>query len=551
MPGFFLRSVDLSSLALLFAALLVAWRLWSLEPRTPRSRWLTLFFVGAALFAVFSILSNVRLDRWRYIAIHLQAMSSALSVLALMQYVYRVSDKDANSREGRLALFVASSIFLYIVGRTAYFIIQLSPQGHPTTNTTAVELFIGLGLLWTFVRVFRQARLASIPPLRWAPQFTLLLGAVGLLITINTLLLFDAFAGRDIVDEIISVYAVAIAVILISFNYFLYWDRKNTRGNRLLATALLTLQSIFTVLAILLSLQFEAIPPPDPTFYADATYTFTPRATGGYTLEAGPVAPASLSGQPLQDDPIRIAADFPLAFFGQEYTSLLITRGRILFGDQWVTQKAVHFLQPDIFVLDPSTATDLSPELTIAQIPGQLALTWQTASGQLAQFTLDSQGTIRLTYQGFADLGAHRWGLSAGTGASDLALLLEFPPPSSAVVPADGIFFDRAFINRANIDTWVRPVFFFQLIVSLLAMLTLALVRRRMRSQDQELLSQLLTAQQMRIAAQVAAGASNAAIAKELNIAEATVKYHLTRIFRALDLPDRKSLADWYREKSA
>jgi hypothetical protein len=104
MPGFFFRPVDLSSLALFFVAVLVGWRLGTLRPRTSASRWLILFFAGAALFALFSILSSARLDAWRFLAVHLQIVASALAVAGLMQYAYQVGDVDTDEVEARAVL---------------------------------------------------------------------------------------------------------------------------------------------------------------------------------------------------------------------------------------------------------------------------------------------------------------------------------------------------------------------------------------------------------------------------------------------------------------
>jgi DNA-binding NarL/FixJ family response regulator len=54
-----------------------------------------------------------------------------------------------------------------------------------------------------------------------------------------------------------------------------------------------------------------------------------------------------------------------------------------------------------------------------------------------------------------------------------------------------------------------------------------------------------LTAKELAIAQGVARGLSNAEISKELWVTQQTVKFHLTKIFRKLDLLNRTDLARW------
>ncbi|MCR8674316.1 helix-turn-helix transcriptional regulator [Micrococcus sp. HG099] len=62
-------------------------------------------------------------------------------------------------------------------------------------------------------------------------------------------------------------------------------------------------------------------------------------------------------------------------------------------------------------------------------------------------------------------------------------------------------------------------------------------------SRDEE-----LTAQEQAVAGLVAGGATNKEVARSLFLAEKTVQYHLTRIYRKLGVRSRSELAARWRE---
>ncbi len=70
-----------------------------------------------------------------------------------------------------------------------------------------------------------------------------------------------------------------------------------------------------------------------------------------------------------------------------------------------------------------------------------------------------------------------------------------------------------------------------------------SIAQSALAGKDTDRLLQGLTAREKQIALAVGEGKSNRQIALEMTITEATVKTHLTRIFRKLDLKDRVALA--------
>ncbi len=72
---------------------------------------------------------------------------------------------------------------------------------------------------------------------------------------------------------------------------------------------------------------------------------------------------------------------------------------------------------------------------------------------------------------------------------------------------------------------------------------TFAIAQTALAGKDTDRLLQDLTAREKQIALAVAEGKSNRQIAVQMSISEPTVKTHLTRIFRKLELKDRVALA--------
>ena len=67
-------------------------------------------------------------------------------------------------------------------------------------------------------------------------------------------------------------------------------------------------------------------------------------------------------------------------------------------------------------------------------------------------------------------------------------------------------------------------------------------------SEAQRLALETLTPKEMEVAQQVSYGATNKMIAKTMNITDRTVKAHLTTIFQKMEIPDRLSLAIFFRD---
>jgi two-component system nitrate/nitrite response regulator NarL len=67
-------------------------------------------------------------------------------------------------------------------------------------------------------------------------------------------------------------------------------------------------------------------------------------------------------------------------------------------------------------------------------------------------------------------------------------------------------------------------------------------------SEQQRIALETLTPKEMEVAQQVSYGATNKMIAKTMSITERTVKAHLTTIFHKMEIPDRLSLAIFFRD---
>lgn len=377
MPTFFLQPVDLASLALLFVALMKAWRLWRLRPATAASRWLALAAVSLTGFALLSILVSSRLDAWAFYALHLRVVSIALGALATVQFTYRVGDLDPTGKRARGALIASLLTTGYIAGWALYQILAFHAGGEMVLGLLPSRLLLGGWIVWAVIVTARQARHVQEtgkqePPVRYL--LTLILAELVFLVA-NLISVVSGSNGATAASDILPIYLVSVAVILISFNFLLYADTEHSRFNRLVAVSLLVLQSVFTLLGVVFGWQ--------------------------------------------------IAASLP--------------------------------------AVAPSTSN---------------------------------------AYTAY----------------------------------------------RAAMSNWIEPLFLFQFVVSMLSIGLLYFLEGYLRAQDEQRISQTLNERQVEIARLVAAGKSNAAIAKELNITQATVKYHLTHIFQALNLRSRRALTRWYRE---
>jgi two-component system, NarL family, nitrate/nitrite response regulator NarL len=67
-------------------------------------------------------------------------------------------------------------------------------------------------------------------------------------------------------------------------------------------------------------------------------------------------------------------------------------------------------------------------------------------------------------------------------------------------------------------------------------------------SEAQRVALDTLTPKELEVAQQVSYGATNKMIAKTMNITDRTVKAHLTTIFQKMEIPDRLSLAIFFRD---
>jgi len=67
-------------------------------------------------------------------------------------------------------------------------------------------------------------------------------------------------------------------------------------------------------------------------------------------------------------------------------------------------------------------------------------------------------------------------------------------------------------------------------------------------SEEQRQALETLSPKELEVAKSVSHGATNKMIARQLNITERTVKAHLTAIFQKMNLPDRLSLAIFFRD---
>ncbi len=124
---------------------------------------------------------------------------------------------------------------------------------------------------------------------------------------------------------------------------------------------------------------------------------------------------------------------------------------------------------------------------------------------------------------------------------------LPIPTPMSPYAPLD----PAALLIRHDLHRWTLPIFLFQLAMSFLTMGLFIYSGWRMRTLDRFLENMSLNERQRQIIGLVADGLNNQEIAQELLISENTVKYHLRGVYETLDLSERETLVQWYRDRLA
>lgn len=282
MPGFFLQPVDLASLALLFVALLKGWRLWRLRPATAASRWLALAALCGGLFALFSMLVSIRLDAWSFYALHLRVVSIAVGALAIVQFTYTVGDLDPSGKEARRALIASLLTTAYIAGWAGYQVLHFSATGEMAFGLLPSRLLLGGWIIWALIVTARQARQARRDGRLEPPVSYLLILMLSelLFLVANLISVISGANGGTLANDILPIYLVSLAVILISFNFLLYADTEHSRFNRLVAVSLLALQSVFTLLAALFEWQIAASLPAVSSDAGAAFYTYRAAVNG-------------------------------------------------------------------------------------------------------------------------------------------------------------------------------------------------------------------------------------------------------------------------------
>jgi DNA-binding CsgD family transcriptional regulator len=104
---------------------------------------------------------------------------------------------------------------------------------------------------------------------------------------------------------------------------------------------------------------------------------------------------------------------------------------------------------------------------------------------------------------------------------------------------------------RLQLHEWTVPIFLFQLVMSFLAMGLFIYSGWRMRTLDRFLENMSITPHQRKVMTLLADGLNNQEIARDLLISENTVKFHLRGIYKTLEISDRETLAQWFRDRLA
>lgn len=174
---------------------------------------------------------------------------------------------------------------------------------------------------------------------------------------------------------------------------------------------------------------------------------------------------------------------------------------------------------------------------------------------ELMQTDFDKQPELILCQQELLEEKENSHSLTALTKQFQQSKLLIFGPPRPISVQitalrqgARGYFNQILPLDKLNIalksvlhgEVWVER----QVIAGLLDELT----HLPQIADEQKQALDTLSPKEMEVAKFVSHGATNKMIARSMNITERTVKAHLTAIFHKMSLPDRLSLAIFFRD---
>lgn len=257
MDGFFLRPIDLAALNLLIVSSLVGWRLWAMRLLRETGRWLLTFFGATLTLSLLWILAATRLDIWHFIALHSWGLIWTAGSVCLIQYAYRLGEIDPQFKEARAALVVSLAGLALAALWAGYQIYQLTLGGRPTMNTRPVDSLAFVGFGWVLVVMLRQvyrnwsqARSLSVVSHLVVP----LLGSF-LLVAAGVISIVSLLSGRLVVVDFGRVFLVGVGLNFIGFNYLIYWDSIGPRFTRLVGVALLLIQTVFTYLGLIYTMQ--------------------------------------------------------------------------------------------------------------------------------------------------------------------------------------------------------------------------------------------------------------------------------------------------------
>lgn len=271
MDGFFLRPIDLAALNLLIVSGLVGWRLLAMRPNRKAGRWLLLFFGATLSLTVLWMLAGTRLDGWRFVALHAWGLIWTGGAVSLIQYAYRLGGIDPERKEAHLALVIGLSGLALATCWAGFQVYQLTPGGHPTTNTLPVDVLVFLGFVWALVVMLRQMYHAWRTGRSFSMVSHLVAPVIGtlLLVSAGVISIAGLLSGQLIVIDFGRIFLVGVGINLIGFNYLIYWDSIGPRITRLVGVSLLMIQIVFSFLGFIYIVQFigdrvAALPVPTP-----------------------------------------------------------------------------------------------------------------------------------------------------------------------------------------------------------------------------------------------------------------------------------------------